>query len=236
MLVKQAAVGWVFLLAACHPQAVNLEVTVFPDGAGKARTLTIHPLKGVSGEEANPGGLMKGATEHKLKQVSVDLRDAVFADLNRFELGGIRFEFRKLEEGFEALVRIPCHAESEWYKALGISDAEVRAFDEARKTGQIPDLPENFDLRVLFSIVMPGVISSQRTEPETGKTEVDVPAELAISFERDKKIKANLFVPVKEIFQGSARELVWTIRSGKVSAHVQREWARFKEQYPGRDK
>jgi hypothetical protein len=62
--------------------------------------------------------------------------------------------------------------------------------------------------------------------------DVDYPPELRMSFGKEKRIKANLVIPVRDIVDGKVKELVWTIRSGPVTDYVRGAWEQFKT---GRD-
>jgi hypothetical protein len=224
------------LLCACHPQAVNINMTVYPDGSGKVNTLSIHP---VAVTNADKDGLMKGAQEYSQKKAAVDFREAVFTDVNKFELGGIRFEFKEQSAGYEMVVKLPCAHDAGWYKILGLTEEEVKSFDDARKNGQLPEVPEDFDLRVMLSVVMPGVVQEQKFDkplPAGWNHEIDSPSELAFSFEKDKRIKADFIIPLRELLKSPVKELTWTIRSGKPTPFVRRDFDNFQKKHPALQK
>ncbi len=237
-LVVKVAAPWfgLALLAACHAQTVNVHVTVYPDGSGKVTTFTLHPIAALSGAEAEKDGFLKGAKEYSIKRATADLREAVFADVNKLDMGGIRFAFREADKGHEIVVTMPVGGDAPWYKAIGLTPDEVKSFDEARKNGLLTDLPEDFDLKIMVSIVMPGMIQDQKMDPSLPKgwtQEVDTPTDHAFSFERDRKIRANLIIPVREVLNATSSEVKWTIRSAKMAPFVKRDWDKFREKHPG---
>lgn len=215
-------------LAACTQNMVNVNVTVFPDGSGEFQYHAWIPTHAAEGDKANPNGAIQNVRDLRSFDFTLRLIGGHFESIDKVAIGDIAFQLKDRV----ATVTIPATADSKWYRALGVTEEQLKKLDELAKmdaakqgTGEMTEDPP----AVVIAITMPGKIEKQRlVEPDPApKWKMDTEERGTFGGDEQKNT-AFLVIPIEDLRAGKVKKAVWEITCGPTLDKVKTAWEKFK--------
>lgn len=203
--MKKTMLAAAFFLAGCGEEDLScVRLKVHGDGAGEILVSRVR-LLGVPEElaRASAGLAWEGDS------AAVELAGASFEDIDRVQLGGIRFRLEDRERSFRFTARIPAGAGARWTRLLSPVEGRKKLKRLAARAKELPDIGGSPLYK--FQVELPGKVVRQSLEP-------DIRGEGGLfSFGGAQTGKrgraAYLVLPLEEIEKMDEPELVWTVEA-----------------------